>query len=182
MPGFIWKKHWCYTSRLIGQWDSRLLTQGTLLAKSAIKSAFCLLPVHPDCFHLLGCMLDRLYFHNMCLPMGCSISSQFFEMSSSFLEWIDWYQMAVIHYLNDFLLVGHKDSDCCRFLLDTFHYFIGCFGVSFWRETTEDPTTSLLFSGIELDMIDLVFCIFVPFNWADWWSSRWPSYNTFWGS
>lgn len=31
---------------------------GTLLAKSDIESAFRLLPVHPDCFHLLGCMLD----------------------------------------------------------------------------------------------------------------------------
>lgn len=45
-----------------------------LLAKSDIDSAFRLLPVHPDCFHLLGYMIDGLYFYDMCLPMGCSIT------------------------------------------------------------------------------------------------------------
>lgn len=54
--------------------------QGALLAKSDIESGFRLLPIHPDCYHLLGCMMDDCYCYDTCLPMGCSISCHFFKM------------------------------------------------------------------------------------------------------
>ncbi|OCT76152.1 hypothetical protein XELAEV_18031341mg [Xenopus laevis] len=62
--------------------------KGALMAKSDIESAFRLLPVHPECFHLLGCALGGAYFVDMCLPMGCSISCYYFKLFSSFLEWV----------------------------------------------------------------------------------------------
>lgn len=48
----------------------RVAGPGALLVKSDILSAFRLLPMHPDCFHLLGCMVDGLYYYNMFLPIG----------------------------------------------------------------------------------------------------------------
>lgn len=51
--------------------------QGALMAKSHIKLAFRLLPIHPDCYHLLGCVVDDQYFFDTCLPMGCLISCHF---------------------------------------------------------------------------------------------------------
>lgn len=104
--------------------------RGALLAKSDIESAFRLLPVHPDCFHLLGCCLDGHYYYDMCLPMGCSISCHYFELFSSFLEWVVRYETgstAVTHYLDDFLFVGPADSQHCSFLLDTFRFFMARF-------------------------------------------------------
>jgi hypothetical protein len=44
-----------------------------------IKSAFCLLRVHPDDFELLGIKIDGEYYIDKCLPMGCSISCIIFN-------------------------------------------------------------------------------------------------------
>lgn len=74
---------------------------GALLAKSDIESAFRLLPVHPDCHHLLGFQVDGWYYYDACLPMGCSISCHFFKLFSSFLEWVVRYETgsrSCIHY------------------------------------------------------------------------------------
>lgn len=87
--------------------------KGTWLAKWDIESAFRLLPIHPDCYHLLGCMVDGNFYYNTCLPMGCSISCHFFEMFSTFLEWVVRFETgsrAIIHYLDDFLFVAPGDS------------------------------------------------------------------------
>lgn len=133
---------------------------GALLAKSDIESAFRLLPVHPDCFHLLGCVLDGLYYYDMCLPMGCSISCRYFELFSSFLEWTVRYETgctSVTHYLDDFLFVGPAGSGLCGHLLDTFRFLMAKFGVPLSVEKTEGPVTTLSFLGIELDTVGMVF-------------------------
>lgn len=49
---------------------------GALMAD--IESAFWLLPVHPDCYHLV----DGLFYYDTCLPMGCSILCHYFELFS----------------------------------------------------------------------------------------------------
>lgn len=60
--------------------------QGSLLAKMDVEAAFCLLPVHPDSVHLLGCRWGDSYFVDRCLAIGCSISCVLFEAFSSFVE------------------------------------------------------------------------------------------------
>lgn len=133
---------------------------GALMAKSDIESAFRLLPVHPECHHLLGCQVDDRFFYDACLPMGCSISCYFFELFSSFLEWVVRYEASsrcVIHYLDDFFFVSPGGSDQCQFLLDTFKFFMLKFGVPLSAEKTEGPTTILSFLGIEIDSVRLVF-------------------------
>lgn len=135
---------------------------GALMAKSDIESAFRLLPVHPECYHLLGCQVEGSYFYDACLPMGCSISCYFFELFSSFLEWVVRYETAsrcIIHYLDDFLFVSPGGSDSCQFLLDTFKFFMQKFGVPLSLEKTEGPVTVLSFLGIEIDSVHMVFCL-----------------------
>lgn len=117
---------------------------GALMAKS--ESAFRLLPVHPECYHLLGCQVDGEYFFDACLPMGCSISI-------NFLEWVIHYETSsrcVIHYLDDFLFASPGGSTQCSFLLDTFKFFMSKFGVPLSLEKTEGPTTVLSFLSIEI--------------------------------
>lgn len=133
---------------------------GALMAKSDVESAFRLLPVHPECYHLLGCTVDGEYYYDACLPMGCSISCYFFELFSSFLEWVVRYETSsrsIIHYLDDFLFVSPGASDQCQFLLDSFKYFMGQFGVPLSLEKTEGPLTVLSFLGIEIDSVNMVF-------------------------
>ena len=48
------------------------LGTGALMAKRDIKSAFRLLPIHPDDFNLLGVQIEGRIFVNKSLPFGCS--------------------------------------------------------------------------------------------------------------
>ena len=52
----------------------RRLGIGTHLIKVDIKSAFRLLPLHPDDFSLMGMKHKDAYFMDKALPFGCSIS------------------------------------------------------------------------------------------------------------
>ncbi|XP_056419396.1 uncharacterized protein LOC130360877 [Hyla sarda] len=134
--------------------------EGALMAKSDIESAFRLLPVHPECYHLLGCRVDGAFYYDVCLPMGCAISCRYFEMFGSFLEWVVRFETgsrSVIHYLDDFLFVGPDGSPRCVFLLDTFRFFMQKFGVPLSAEKTEGPSTVISFLRIEIDSVAMVF-------------------------
>lgn len=48
-------------------------TVGTEMVKCDIKSAFHLLPVHPDDFELLGFAFQGEFYMDRALPMGCSV-------------------------------------------------------------------------------------------------------------
>ncbi|KAM4031882.1 LOW QUALITY PROTEIN: uncharacterized protein ACNLHF_019259 [Anomaloglossus baeobatrachus] len=134
--------------------------RGALMAKSDIESAFRLLPVHPDCHHLLGWFVDGSYYYDTCLPMGCSISCYYFELFSSFLEWVvrwDSGSHSITHYLDDFLFVGPSDSPQCQFLLDNFCRLMEKFGVPLSQGKTVGPVSTLSFLGIEIDSKAMIF-------------------------
>ena len=59
---------------------------GALMAKTDIKSAFRLIPVHPDHYKLLGIYWRNQYYYDCCLPFGCSASPQLFERFSHALQ------------------------------------------------------------------------------------------------
>ena len=61
------------------------LGAGSFLAKSDIRSAFRLIPVHPEDFHLLGFTWQGKYYYDRSLPMGASSSCFLFELFSSAL-------------------------------------------------------------------------------------------------
>lgn len=124
--------------------------QGSLMAKADIESAFRLLPVHPESFRLLGCIWDGAYYVDRCLPMGCSISCAFFEMFSSFLEWVvrDVSGInSVIHYLDDFLCVGPAGSNICAVLLGTLQHIAERFGVPLAPQKNSGPHVQYCLPG-----------------------------------
>ena len=45
---------------------------GSYLAKTDIKSAFRILPINPQDYHLLGIKWSGQYHYDKCMPMGCS--------------------------------------------------------------------------------------------------------------
>lgn len=134
--------------------------RGAYMAKSDIESAFRLLPVHPDCYHLLGCSVDGLFYFDTCLPMGCSISCKFFETFSKFLEWAfrrESGSSSVTHYLDDFFFVGSAGSMACSDLLTSFCSLMERFGVPLSTEKTEGPSQVMSFLGIEIDTTEMIF-------------------------
>ena len=50
-----------------------------LWLKPIIKSAFRILPINPQDFHLLGRKWSGQYYYDKCMSMGCSSSCKTFE-------------------------------------------------------------------------------------------------------
>ena len=126
---------------------------GCYMAKTDIKSAFRILPVHPDDYHLLGFHWDNGYYYDRCLPMGCSSSCAIFEEFSTSLEWIAYqflHDVAILHILDDFLFISPSYQSCLGALL-VFQAICKDIGVPLAPDKTEGPDQVLSFAGIQLD-------------------------------
>ena len=127
------------------------------LSKTDIKSAFRIIPIHPDDYHLLGMKWNNSYFFHRCLPMGCSSSCAIFEAFSTSLEWLAKHFLGasgVLHILDDFLFIVESESKC-RSDLSKFLSLCDYLGVPIAHEKTEGPGTTLQFAGITLDTINM---------------------------
>ena len=131
--------------------------RGSYMSKTDIKSAFRIIPIHPDDYHLLGMKWNNSYFFDRCLPMGCSSSCAIFEAFSSSLEWLAKNFLGasgVLHILDDFLFIAKSESKC-RSDLSKFLNLCDYLGVPIAHEKTEGPATTLQFAGITLDTIQM---------------------------
>ena len=74
------------------------------LAKTDVRSAFRMIPVHPADYYLLGMHWRGNYYVDCCLPMGLASSCRTFEMLSTALEWVARNKLNTphIHILDDF--------------------------------------------------------------------------------
>ena len=81
------------------------LGPGTLLAEIDIKSAFCLIPVHPDDRYMLGMQWDGAVYIDTCLPFGLRSAPELFNLMADLLAWMAKQHGVsfLIHYLDDFL-------------------------------------------------------------------------------
>ena len=143
---------------------SKLKIHGSqaLMCKTDIDSAFRLIPINPEDYPLLGIQFNHRFYYDMCLPMGCSSSCHIFERFSTALEWIAVNKFgiqSVIHYLDDFLIVGPSNSNQCQTDLDNFLSMCAHIGVPNKAEKTVQPSTVINFLGIELDSMSRVACL-----------------------
>nr|XP_054749833.1 uncharacterized protein LOC129255509 [Lytechinus pictus] len=128
---------------------------GACMGKADIKSAFRLLPVHPDDFDLLGMCVEGRFYFDKCMPMGCSVACSAFEKFSSFLEYCCRKVAGIpntLHYLDDFLFVGASVVECAH-LMYSFQALCENFGVPIAEGKTEGPVTVLTFLGLEIDSL-----------------------------
>ena len=87
--------------------------RSSALAKTDIKNAFRIIPVHPSDYQLLGFQWKGKWYVDRCLPMGCPSSCRIFEEFSSSLEWIARHKLGIeniIHILDDFLIIDQSLS------------------------------------------------------------------------
>ena len=100
----------------------RLAEPGSLITKLDIKHAFCIMPLHPDDWDLLGTCWEGLSFAELCLPFGGRSSVFIFNTFADALTWILYVKHAVttlIHYLNDFFTCGRPNSNECAYNIKT---------------------------------------------------------------
>ena len=133
----------------------RILELGpnTLLAKLDIKSAFRLLPVHPADRNLLAMQWGSSIYIDGCLPFGLRSAPKLFNIMADLLSWIAQQKgiSQILHYLDDFLLIGPPCSPECQLNLDNFMQICFNLGIPLASEKLEGPATSLTFLGITLD-------------------------------
>ena len=129
------------------------LGKGTLLAKTDIKSAFRLLPVHPADRHLLAMKWRQQLYIDTCLPFGLRSAPKLFNVLADLLTWILEQNgvQPIMHYLDDFLTLGPPDSPICSHNLNTITEVCQKLGVPLALEKVEGPSQTLTFLGIVLD-------------------------------
>ena len=90
------------------------LGRGCVLSKTDVLSAFRIVPIKPEEYHLVGFRWEGKYYYDKCLPMGASSSCRTFEKISYAIEWLAKAKLgitAVLHILDDFLLLEtHKET------------------------------------------------------------------------
>lgn len=129
--------------------------KGALLAKLDVQAAYRQIPVHPDDRWLLGTRWENGVFLDATLPFGLRSAPKIFSAVADATQWVVQTAgvHAVIHYLDDFLLVGAPASDeCGQHLIQLSHIFEQL-GILIAPEKTEGPVTCLSFLGLELDSL-----------------------------
>ena len=128
-----------------------------LMAKLDIKEAYRMVPIHPDDPRFLGVCWRGQIFIDCQLPFGLASAPAIFSALGEALEWILCQKgaKAVIHYLDDFLVLGAPDSGECQQYLSTTLQACQELGVPIAPKKTEGPTHSLTFLGIQLDSANM---------------------------
>ena len=131
--------------------------KGALLAKVDIKSAYRNVPVHPDDRWLMGMSWEGSLFIDTALPFGLRSAPKIFTAIAA-VEWIAKQTGVnfVIHYLDDFLVVGAPSSPECATALRTLLEIFGRLGLPVAMEKLEGPVMCLGFLGFELDTLFVV--------------------------
>ena len=126
------------------------------ISKADIASAFRILPVHKDDFHLLGFYWEDMggfFFDKMC-AMGASCSCAHFEQLSKAIQWILIHKFNVkfiSHIIDDFMLFSPRGSSECYYALQSFLALAESLGIPVNHDKTIEPTTRAELHGILFD-------------------------------
>ena len=138
------------------------LGPGCLMAKLDIKEAYRIVPIHPDDRRSLGVYWRGQVWIDCQLPFGLASALAIFSALVEALEWVHRQKgvRAMIHYLDDFLLLGAPGSGECQQYLSVTLQVCQELGVPVAPEKTEGPALSLTFLGIQLDSVAM--CTSLP--------------------
>ena len=129
------------------------LARGSLLAKVDIEAAYRLVPVHPQDRVLQVVRWQDQVFIDPMLPFGLSSAPKIFNALADALNWI--LQRAgihyILHYLDDYVLVGPPNSPTCQASLAILHRICNYLHIPLAEHKQERPTTRLVFLGILFD-------------------------------
>ena len=138
-----------------------VLGKGTVLAKVDIQSAYRNVPVHPEDRPLLGMEWEGQVFVDGTLPFGLRSAPKIFNALADALSWILQQRgtCKVIHYLDDFLLMGKPQSGECTESLELTLQVCNQLGVPLAMHKLEGPACALVFLGIMVDTVKMELCL-----------------------
>jgi len=129
------------------------LGPGAFMAKTDLKSAFRLIPIHPDDWHLLGIYWNNQYYVDLYLPFGLRSAPYLFNQLSDALEWVlkhNYRLPRVLHILDDFFIAEPNRLQCLSSFSTLLRLFMSV-NVPVVASKTLGPSQVLEFMGIELD-------------------------------
>ena len=99
---------------------------------------------------------DSIYV-DMCFPFNLRSATKFFNVAADLLQWGMQQQGVtnIMHYLDDFLTLGHPGSQECQNNLDIIKHTCNSLGVPLAAEKLEGPSTTLTFLGITIDTVKM---------------------------
>ena len=123
------------------------------MVKVDLKSAFRMVPIQASEWELLGMYWRGQYYIDTCLPFGLRSAPSIFNNFASALHWVleNNYGAILLHYLDDFLLVGPPDQPTCQESMSTMLQVCEAMGIPVATEKCEGPATCITFLGIVLD-------------------------------
>ena len=129
------------------------LGKHSLMAKIDIQDAYRLIPIHPMDRSFLGLTWQGGVYVDCQLPFGLASAPAIFSAITEALEWILRSRGVrnLIHYLDDFLLLGAPGSSECLQALHSTLSTCQELGIPLALHKVEGPTTQLTFFGIGLD-------------------------------
>ena len=133
------------------------LGPGALMAKTDIKSAYRIIPVHPRDRYLLGMKWEDRFYVDLALPFGLRSAPFIFNSVADMLAYILSHNHAIrrlIHYLDDYFTADCPRSDECLTNLTQFKAVCAQLGIPLAPDKCIGPTTCLVFLGIELDSVE----------------------------
>ena len=125
------------------------------MAKVDVKSAYRNIPVHPEDRWLMGMRWSETLFVDTALPFGLRSAPKIFTAIADAVEWIAREEgvQFVIHYLDDFLVLGAPDTNECETAVQKLLDVFSRLGLPVATDKLEGPTTRLVFLGFELDTV-----------------------------
>ena len=140
-----------------------------LMSKLDIKHAYRLLPVRSDQWHLLAYFWEGNYYVDMVLPFGLRSSGGIFNHFANLVCWIINHKYGVtnlIHYSDDFFLVGAKDVALAEKELAIVKQAFQDMGIPLATDKIEGPSTEMIYLGILINSKDLTIAI-TPDRYSD---------------
>ncbi len=129
---------------------------GCEIGKEDVFGAFTLLPVRPQDLRLTGFKFNDKYYLQKTLPMGCSISSNYYERFGTFLEWRTKKESklnSTSHYCDDHMFSGRKGTGQCLHLMNTFKSVCKRLHVPLCADKEVLPCTCMVYLGFTIDTV-----------------------------
>ena len=128
------------------------------LVKVDIQEAYRILPIHPLDQPLQGIVCQGKLYFDLRVAFGSRSAPGIFCRFADLLAWIaiQWGLPAVIHYIDDFLIIVPRAGEAAKTL---FLSILDALSVPYKLKKLEGPTTRLVYLGITLDTTDLTASI-----------------------
>lgn len=128
---------------------------GTQLVKLDLKSAYRIVPIHPQDHHLLAVAWEGETYIDRALPFGLRSAPKIFSAVADMISWV-LHCVGIrhqLHYLDDFLFLGAPNTDEGERALRIALWIFEFLGIPVAVHKTEGPSTCVTFLGILIDTI-----------------------------